>query len=120
MHRRLTSYGRGRKHRRQQDLVLAIDEAASILISCSGTSTTLSCTVNAAPEEPLRAVLTVTNSVPIDESAFSFGWFVMRSLVDDVLLVQFPFSGGNRWTVSIVLIAVVADPHYRTQQTMAL
>ncbi|MCW2295519.1 ATP-binding protein [Rhodococcus erythropolis] len=71
------------------DLVLAADEAATTLISHARRSSTLTCAFDTVTAPTvLRVVLTATTSSPVDASTSSFGWLVLKTLVDHVALEQ--------------------------------
>ncbi|MBT2270268.1 ATP-binding protein [Rhodococcus qingshengii] len=75
------------------DLVLAVDEAATTLISHARSSNALTCAFGAHTDPSrLRVILTATTSSPVDTSTSSFGWLVLKTLVDDVVLEQTPIA----------------------------
>ncbi len=81
------------------DLVLAVDEAAATLINHARLSTALVCTFDTVTDRNvLRVALTTTTSSPLDTSTSSFGWLVLKTLVDHVALEQTPAAttGGDR------------------------
>lgn len=78
------------------DLVLAVDEATTTLISHARPTSTLVCTFDTASDPSrLRVILTATTSSPLDASTSSFGWLVLQTLVDHVALEQSPVPVGN-------------------------
>ncbi|MDA3635328.1 MULTISPECIES: ATP-binding protein [Rhodococcus] len=87
------------------DLVIAVDEAATTLVSHARRSSTLVCTFDAVTcPSRLRVILAATTSSPVDASTSSFGWIVLRTLVDDVMFEQTPAAAptGDR-SVTITL-----------------
>lgn len=75
------------------DLVLAVDEAATTLIGHALPSSTLTCAFDSDTDPSrLRLTLTATTSSPVDASTSSFGWLVLKTLVDDVVLEQTPVA----------------------------
>ncbi len=71
------------------DLTLAVDEAATTLINHARHSTALICAFDTATNPAvLRVTLTATTSSPVDASTSSFGWLVLKTLVDHVALEQ--------------------------------
>ncbi|MBT2272210.1 ATP-binding protein [Rhodococcus qingshengii] len=73
------------------DLVLAVDEAATTLITAARPTSTLLCSFDTVTNPSrLRIILTATTSAPIDTSTSSFGWLVLQTLVDDLTLEQRP------------------------------
>jgi len=87
------------------DLVIAVDEAATTLVSHARRSSALVCTFDAVTSPSrLRVILAATTSSPVDASTSSFGWLVLRTLVDDVMLEQTPAAAptGDR-SVTITL-----------------
>lgn len=71
------------------DLVLAVDEAVGILLNHALPSSILTCTFDIDTEH-LRVILAATTTAPIDTSTTSFRWFVLQTLVDRIVLEQFP------------------------------
>ncbi|MFF1555832.1 ATP-binding protein [Rhodococcus erythropolis] len=87
------------------DLVLAVDEAATTLIGHARPSSTLTCAFDSDTDPSrLRLTLTATTSSPVDASTSSFGWLVLKTLVDEVVLEQTPAASteGDR-SVTITL-----------------
>ncbi|MBT2274148.1 ATP-binding protein [Rhodococcus qingshengii] len=73
------------------DLVLAVDEAATTLITAARPASTLLCSFDTVTNPSrLRVILAATTSSPVDTSTSSFGWLVLKTLVDDVVLEQTP------------------------------
>lgn len=85
------------------DLILAVHEAANTLINHALPASTLTCTFDDDTEHSLRVVLTATTPAPIDTSTTSFGWLVLQTLVDDVVLEQIPRIVDQNWAVMIIL-----------------
>lgn len=52
----------------------------------------------------LNVKLAVRAAAPINLSTTSFGWILLRTLVDDVILEQSPTTVEEDWTVTITLI----------------
>ena len=76
------------------DLVLAVDEAASLLVSHACSASTVVCVFDSIPAPgSLRVHLTSTTDAPIDVLTSLFGWFVLDTLVDNATLDQKP--GGT-------------------------
>jgi len=87
------------------DLVLAVNEAATILINHAGLSSVLVCVfANVAEPTRLRITLSANITLPIDASISSFEWFVLKALVDHVGLDQKPgTSGGGELSATIIM-----------------
>ncbi|MDE8649702.1 ATP-binding protein [Rhodococcus qingshengii] len=86
------------------DLVLAVDEAATTLISHARRSSILMCAFDTVTDpNTLRVVLTATTSSPVDASTSSFGWLVLQTLVDHVALEQTPATTGDDRSATITL-----------------
>ncbi|MBX9152109.1 ATP-binding protein [Rhodococcus qingshengii] len=94
------------------DLVLAVDEAATILIGHALPSSTLTCAFD--PEtDPTAVRVTLSTSAPsqITASTSSFGWHVLEILTDAVVLEQLPpATPGQNWTTTITLTKGVQGP----------
>ena len=92
------------------DLVLAVDEAAGILLEKTLPSSFLTCTFDIDTEH-LQVILTATTA-RIDTSTTSFRWFVLQRLVDHLVLEQFPSAvagaPGNSATTIILAKALQA------------
>lgn len=93
------------------DLVLAVDEAAGMLLEHTQLSGTLTCTFDMDTEH-LRVISTATPTAPIDTNATSFRWFVLQRLIDRIVLEQFPSTAagapGNSSATIILSKAVQA------------
>lgn len=87
------------------DLVLAVDEAATTLVGHALPSSALTCAFSSLTDPSrLRVVLAATTSSPVDASTSSFGWLVLKTLVDDVVLEQTPAATAtNDRSVTIIL-----------------
>ncbi|MDV8071313.1 ATP-binding protein [Rhodococcus sp. IEGM 1366] len=87
------------------DLVLAVDEAAGILLDHSVPCSALTCVV--AVEDPgVRVNLGAVTTDPINPDMTFFGWFVLRTLVDSVTVaVKHVRALGEKesWAVTITL-----------------
>jgi serine/threonine-protein kinase RsbW len=90
------------------DLVLAVDEAAGILLDHTLPSSILTCTFDIDPGH-LRVILAATTTAPIDTSTTSFRWFVLQTLVDRLVLEQFPstVAGAPRNSTATIILAKV-------------
>ena len=84
------------------DLVLAVDEAAAILVSHARSASAVVCVVDSGPGS-LRVYLTATTHAPVDALSSSFGWFVLAALVDNATLDQKPARppAANELSVTI-------------------
>ncbi|MDA3635379.1 MULTISPECIES: ATP-binding protein [Rhodococcus] len=84
------------------DLVLAVDEAAAILVNHARSASAVVCVVDSGPGS-LRVYLTATTHAPVDALSSSFGWFVLAALVDNATLDQKPArpSAANELSVTI-------------------
>lgn len=93
------------------DLVLAVDEAAGILLDHAPPSGILNCTFDIDTEH-LRVILAARTTAPIDTSTTSFRWFALQRLVDSVVVEQFhsTLAGapGNLATTIILAKALPA------------
>ncbi len=87
------------------DLVLAADEAASILISHALPSVTLTCVFDGdTVPGTVRVLLSTSTTAQITTSTSSFGWHVLEILVDGVVLSQIPpASPEQNWAATITL-----------------
>lgn len=71
--------------------MLAVDEAASLLVSHACSASTVVCVFDSIPAPgSLRVHLTSTTDAPIDVLTSLFGWFVLDTLVDNATLDQKP------------------------------
>ncbi len=95
------------------DLVLAVDEAANILLRHTRSHSALTCTVGVGIDT-LRVVLTGTTSAIIDTGTTSFSWFVLQTLVDGVALDQRPsaIKGSTETWAVIVTIEMAREPQH--------
>ncbi|MER5837992.1 ATP-binding protein [Rhodococcus erythropolis] len=90
------------------DLVLAADEAATILISHALPSSSLTCTFDGDDNATARVVLSAATTGQITTSTSSFGWHVLETLADQVDLEEAPPAAPEEnWTVTITLTKVV-------------
>lgn len=88
---------------RLSDLVLAADEAATILISHALPFSTLTCTFD-GNVATVQVILSTTTTGQITTSISSFIWHVLETLVDGVVLEQAPpDSPEQNWAVAITL-----------------
>lgn len=78
------------------DLVLAVDEAAGVLIDHTTPSSTLDCALYTGAD-CLRFVVSTTTPSPVN--ACSFSWYVMEAAVDSLVLRQHPADG--QWVATI-------------------
>lgn len=87
------------------DLVLAVDEAATILIGHALSSSTLMCAFDGDTDPAaLRVMLATSTTGEITTSTSSFGWHVIEVLVDAVVLKQVPpASPEQNWAATITL-----------------
>lgn len=86
------------------DLVLAVNEAAILLLSHACASCHLTCIFDIDAQDCLRVQLSTTTPEPIDMSTTSFTWFVLQALVDDVILEHIQPAGlGENFTATIIL-----------------
>lgn len=73
------------------DLVLAVDEAAALLIGHARSASAVVCVFDSITDPgSLRVHLTATTHAPIEVLTSSFGWFVLDTLVDNATLDQKP------------------------------
>jgi serine/threonine-protein kinase RsbW len=73
------------------DLVLAVDEAATILITHTPPSSTLTCAFDPETDPTaVRVTLSTSTTGQITASTSSFGWHVLEILTDAVVLEQLP------------------------------
>lgn len=90
------------------DLVLAADEAATILIGHAFPSSTLTCTFGGDDTAAVQVFLSAATTGQIITSASSFGWHVLETLVDEVVLEELqPAAPGEDWDVTITLTKVL-------------
>ncbi|WP_336874484.1 anti-sigma factor [Rhodococcus qingshengii] len=94
------------------DLVLAVDEAATILIGHALTSSALTCTFNPGTDPAaVRVMLSTSTTGQITTSTSSFGWHVLEILVDGVVLEQVPpASPEQNWAATITLTKGLQAP----------
>lgn len=85
------------------DLVLAVDEAATTLIGHALPHSALTCTFDLDGVANLHLKVTVNAASSVNVSSTSFGWIVLKTLVDDVVLEQVPAAEEGAWTVTIIL-----------------
>lgn len=86
------------------DLVLAVNEAASVLLNHACASCHLTCIFDIDSQDCLRVQLSTTTSEPIDMSTTSIMWFILQALVDDVILEHIqPAGHGENCTATIIL-----------------
>lgn len=87
------------------DLVLAVDEAAGILLDHSVPCSALTCVV-AVEGTGVRVHLAAATTAPINSDMTFFGWFVVRALVDAASVDVEPVRAlGEKesWAVTITL-----------------
>ncbi|MBS3693928.1 ATP-binding protein [Rhodococcus qingshengii] len=94
------------------DLVLAVDEAATILIGHALSSSTLTCAFDEDTEPAaVRVMLSTPTTGQITTSTSSFGWHVLEILVDGVVLDQVPpASPEQNWAATITLTKGLQAP----------
>ncbi|EME17199.1 ATP-binding protein, partial [Rhodococcus qingshengii] len=87
------------------DLVLAVDEAATILIGHALPSSTLTCAFDADTDPAaVRVMLSTSTTGQITTSTSSFGWHVLEILAEAVVLEQVPpASPEQNWAATITL-----------------
>jgi len=86
------------------DLVLAVDEAAGILLAHAQPSSHITCIFDLDAVGSLRMHLSTTTLRPIVMHTTSWPWVFLQSLVDDVILEHIPPTPGNEhWTAIIVV-----------------
>lgn len=87
------------------DLVLAVDEAAAILIGDAVPSSVLICAFDlGVSPAAVRVILSASTAGQISTSTSSFAWHVLEILVDGVVLEQVPpDSPEQNWAVTITL-----------------
>lgn len=89
------------------DVVLAVDEAATTLISHARPAVALVCTFDTDTDPSrLRVILSAPTSSPLDASTSAFGWLVLQTLVDHVALEQSP-AGSDDQRAAITLEKVL-------------
>lgn len=85
------------------DLVLAVDAAASTLLSHAQPSSHITCIFDLDALGSLHVHLSTTTSRPIVMHTTSQTWVVLQSLVDDVVLEHLPPTAPSEyWTAIIV------------------
>lgn len=94
------------------DLVLAVDEAATILIGHALSSSTLTCAFDGDTDPAaVRVMLSTPTTGQITTSTSSFGWHVLEILVDGVVLEQVPpASPEQNWAATITLTKGLQAP----------
>ena len=94
------------------DLVLAVDEAATILIGHVLPSSALTCTFDADTDPAaLRVMLATSTTGQITTSTSTFGWHVLEILADAVVLEQVPpASPEQNWAATITLTKGLQAP----------
>ncbi|WP_064442756.1 hypothetical protein [Rhodococcus sp. YH3-3] len=87
------------------DLVLAADEAATILIGHALPSSTLTCTYDGDTDPAaVQVILTAETTSQITTSTSSFVWHVLETLTDKVVLEELPPTAPEeKWSVAITL-----------------
>ena len=90
--------------RRFQRSPLAVDEASTILVRHARPSPELTCIFDVDTDDRLNVKLAVRADAPINLTTASFGWILLRTLVDDVILEQSPTAVEEDRTVTITLI----------------
>lgn len=89
------------------DLVLAADEAAIILIGHALPSSTLTCTFG-YDTAAVQVILSAATTGQITTSTSSFGWRVLETLADEVVLEELPPTAPEeKWAVTITLTKVL-------------
>lgn len=97
------------------DLRMAVDEACTALVGIAGPESTLTCTFAVMPD---RIEVEVTIPLPAGApgggamvATDTFGWRVLQTLADEVLVVQLPGSDGSPDQVGIRLDKrTITDP----------
>lgn len=94
------------------DLVLAADEAATILIGHALPSSSLTCAFDGDVDPgAVRVMLSTSTTGQITTSTSSFGWHVLEILVDAVVLEQVPpASPEQNWGATITLTKALQAP----------
>lgn len=94
------------------DLVLAVDEAATILIGHALSSSALTCAFDEDTDPAaVRVMLATSTTGQITTSTSSFGWHVLEILVDGVVLEQVPpASPEQNWAATITLTKGLQAP----------
>ncbi|EME21335.1 anti-sigma factor [Rhodococcus qingshengii] len=86
------------------DLVLAVDEAAGILLGHAQSSSHITCIFDLDAVGSLHVHLSTTTLRPIVMHTTSWPWVFLQSLVDDVILEHVPPTTENEhWTAIIVV-----------------
>jgi serine/threonine-protein kinase RsbW len=90
------------------DLVLAADEAATILIGHALPSSALTCTFGGGDTAAVQVILSAATTGQITTSTSSFGWRVLETLADEVVLEELPPTAPEeKWDVTITLTKVL-------------
>ncbi len=91
------------------DLVLAADEAATILIGHAlPPSSALTCTFGGDDTAAVQVILSAATTGQITTSTSSFGWRVLETLADEVVLEELPPTAPEeKWDVTITLTKVL-------------
>lgn len=86
------------------DLVLAVDEAACILLMQAVPTGYLTCIFGIDPGGHLRVHLSTSTSHPIDVTTTSCTWLVLEGLVDDVTAEQIPPTSENEYFTATITV----------------
>lgn len=93
------------------DLVLAADEAATVLIGHALPSSTLTCTFDGDDTAAVQVALTASTTGRITMSTSSFEWHVLETLADGVHFEQVPpNSPEGKWSATVTLTKGVQAP----------
>ncbi|MCD2157934.1 ATP-binding protein [Rhodococcus cerastii] len=93
----------------RSDLLLAVDEATTILIHHALPASAVTSTFHIDTTH-LHVRLTATTLAPIDNSTSSFGWFVLRELLDALTVEHTPSPTREHW-ITTIAISTPLRPH---------
>ena len=89
-----------------EDVKLAVDEAATRLITDSATTSTLSCIFETTPGELSIILSAPTRGDIAADRSRSFGWHVLEALTDSVSVSSDADSDGDAGTVATIALTL--------------